>query len=252
MKAAAFKDHFSGHAGDYAARRPTYPPALAERLADLAPSRRVALDCACGNGQLALLLADRFERVVASDASAEQIRNARPHPGIDYRVAPAERSGLADASVDLVTVAQAAHWLDLDAFYAEVRRIARPGAIIALITYAPPAIEGPAGARLRRFYDETLEPFGPLERRLVADRYRTLPFPFDAIDLPDFEIEAEWGLADLIGYVETWSVARLIERAGRRDLLDSVFRDLEAGWGDPTAKRRAVWPLTVRAGRVSG
>lgn len=247
---ATFKDHFSSHAGDYAARRPTYPPALAEALAGLAPSRGLALDCACGNGQLATLLAERFDHVVATDASAEQIRMAAPHPRIGYRVAPAEASGLEEDSVDLVTVAQAAHWLDLDAFYAEVRRIARPDALLALITYAPPIIEGPAGDRLQRFYDETLEPFGPPERRLVANRYRDLPFPFEEVTLPEFTIEMHWSLGDLVGYVETWSVKRLIEKAGDGEVLDSFFRELGEAWGDADERKRAVWPLTVRAGRV--
>src|SRR5205823_14795537 len=121
----------AAHAGEYRRFRPTYPPRLFEVLADWSPALRLAWDCGTGNGQAALALAEWFERVIATDRSPEQIAQATPHPGIDYRVAPAEDSGLADSSVDLVTVAQAVHWFDLHRFYAEVRRVARPRALIA-------------------------------------------------------------------------------------------------------------------------
>jgi ubiquinone/menaquinone biosynthesis C-methylase UbiE len=131
----AFKDHFSSRAADYAAYRPTYPPELVDYLASVCPTSNLALDCGCGTGQLAVLLADRFKRVIATDASAQQIENTEPRERVTYRVAPAERSGLPDASADLVVAAQAAHWFDQPAFYAEARRVGRPGAILALVTY---------------------------------------------------------------------------------------------------------------------
>ena len=117
---STFKDHFSAASGRYAAYRPDYPAALFEWLAGLCDRHDTAWDCATGSGQAALGLAPHFRRVVATDASAEQVRHAVAHPSIDYRVAQAEDSGLADHSVDLVTVAQAAHWFDLPRFYAEV------------------------------------------------------------------------------------------------------------------------------------
>src|SRR5690606_7834750 len=125
MSNASFKDHFSSGSADYAAYRPTYPVALVQELARISPATRLALDCGCGTGQLSVLLADHFAEVLAIDASPTQIANATPHRGVTYRVSLAENSGLPDASVDLVTVAQAAHWLDLESFYAEVRRVAR-------------------------------------------------------------------------------------------------------------------------------
>ena len=142
MTDARFKDHFSSHAAGYAAHRPTYPPALVDFLADTAPGRSLALDCGCGTGQLSVPLARRFDRVVATDASASQIANAEMHERVEYRTAPAEQSGLPDASADLITVAQAAHWLDLDRFYTEARRVAKKEGILALITYGVLHVEG--------------------------------------------------------------------------------------------------------------
>jgi SAM-dependent methyltransferase len=142
MSNTPFKDHFSTHAAGYAAHRPRYPTALVEYLAEIAPSLHLALDCGCGTGQLSVRLASRFERVVATDASASQIANAEPHDRVEYRVAPAEKSGLPDGTVDLITVAQAAHWLDLDSFYGEVRRVARHDGVVALVTYGVLHVEG--------------------------------------------------------------------------------------------------------------
>ena len=131
---ATFKDHFSASAAGYAVHRPRYPDALVDFLAEQAPGHKLALDAGCGTGQLSVLLARRFRRVIATDASARQIEEAEPHPGIEYRVAPAEQSGLEDGSADLFTVAQAAHWFELSSFYEEVRRILRPGGSLIITT----------------------------------------------------------------------------------------------------------------------
>jgi len=178
---SAFKDHFSSASDRYAAFRPDYPAALYAWLAGLSTARDTAWDCATGSGQAALGLAPHFRRVVASDASAEQIRHAGPHPGIEYRVAPAEASGLADRSVDLVTVAQAAHWFDLPRFYAEVARVLKPGGVLALWGYGRMVLPGDMDAPFRRFYGETVGPYWPPERALIDDAYRSLDFPFAEI-----------------------------------------------------------------------
>jgi ubiquinone/menaquinone biosynthesis C-methylase UbiE len=121
-----FKDHFSPQASDYARFRPTSPRQMFQFLARLAPRHELAWDCATGSGQVAVPLADHFAHVIATDASAQQIANAEPHPRVKYRVAPAEQSGLVSGSVDLIMVAQALHWFDLDAFNAEARRVLKP------------------------------------------------------------------------------------------------------------------------------
>ncbi|WP_324748967.1 class I SAM-dependent methyltransferase [Sphingomonas sp. LY54] len=246
----AFKDHFSSHSADYAAHRPAYPDALADYLAGLAPDRRLALDCGCGSGQLSRLLGDRFERVVATDASAAQIAKAGPHPHVEYRVAPAEESGLAAGSVALVTAAQAAHWFDLDAYYAEVRRVGRSGAVAALISYGMAHIAPEIDRVVGRLHDETLAPFWPPERRHVEDGYRSLDFPFDEINAPRFAIELEWRLAGMLAYLDTWSAVRRMEQATGRGRFEAFAAELNAAWGDPAVIRRVTWPLALRVGRL--
>ncbi len=246
----AFKDHFSTRSGDYAEYRPTYPPALADYLASVAPGRGLALDCGCGTGQLSVLLAEVFARVVATDASAQQIENATPHQGIEYRVALAEQSGLADASADLVTVAQAAHWFDLDVFYAEVRRVLKPQGVIALITYGVIKTDGEAGRLIDTFYYDVIGPYWPPERRHVESGYRELAFPFVEIVSPDLAMAADWSLAETLGYVDTWSAVRNAEKALGREPYERFSAALSEAWGDPARRQTIRWPLNLRIGRV--
>ena len=112
----SFKDHFSKHAADYAKFRPRYPQELFAYLGSIAPSRQLAWDCGTGNGQAAVGLASVFDRVIASDASEKRIANAQSHETVEYRVAPAENSGIGSETIDLIMVAQALHWFDLDRF----------------------------------------------------------------------------------------------------------------------------------------
>ncbi|WP_088344752.1 MULTISPECIES: class I SAM-dependent methyltransferase [Rhodomicrobium] len=249
MTEPGFKDHFSARSADYAANRPDYPPELGAFLAGHAPGRSLALDCGCGNGQLSVLLADHFDRVAATDASAQQIAAAAPHPRIAYRVAPAEASGLAPGSADLIVAAQAAHWFDLDAFYAEARRVARPGALLALVSYGVLHVEGDAEPPMQAFYWRTLAPYWPPERRHVEDGYRSLPFPFAEIAQPGLAIERAWTRAQLMGYVETWSAVREAEKAVGRGPVDALAAALASIWPDGE-RRRVRWPLAVRAGRI--
>lgn len=245
-----FKDHFSTGSEDYAAFRPVYPFKLVDELAKVSPGRRLALDCGCGTGQLSTLLAERFEAVVATDASAAQIDKAEPHKRVTYRVALAEDSGLADGSVDLVTVAQAAHWLNLERFYEEVRRVAAPGGAVALIAYGMLSVDAEVDAVVGRFYEETVGPYWPPERRLVEEGYQSLPFPFAEVELPGLQMEAFWTLSGLLGYLRTWSASKAAQRALGFDPVSRVEAELRPAWDDSESQRRVVWPLSIRAGHV--
>lgn len=246
--ASSFKDHFSGNSKGYAAFRPRYPKALAAWLAGKAPARGLAWDAGCGTGQLSVLLAEHFQRVHATDASAEQIAAAEAHPHVDYATAPAEASGLATASADLVTVAQAAHWFDLPAFFAEVERVAKPGALVALISYGVFRIDVHLDPLLLGFHRGTLGDHWPPERRLVEDSYRGIAFPFREIAPPELAIETEWSLADFLGYVGTWSAVKRLREFGGEAALDRFAEAVALRWGDPERRRRARFPIAMRVG----
>lgn len=250
MPTAGFKDHFSVAAHQYDHFRPRYPAGLIDFLADAAPARDLAWDCATGTGQAAVALAGRFERVIATDASAAQVHHATRHPKVRYAVAPAEDCGLADASADLVTVAQALHWLDLGRFYAEVRRVARPGAVIAAWTYSLADADPVVDPLVAAFYAQ-MSPWWPPERSHVEDGYRNLEFPFRAIHTPDFEVLEAWPLARLLGYFSTWSAVNRCRRDTGEDPVEALGRRLAKVWGDPAEARPVRWPLHLRVGRVA-
>jgi SAM-dependent methyltransferase len=245
-----FADHFSSIARDYAAARPTYPPALFDWLASVAPARRSAWDCAAGNGQATLELARCFDAVTATDASAAQIGEAPAHPRVRYRVAPAEATGLPGRSVDLIVVAQALHWLDVDAFYTEVRRVLVPGGVLAVWCYGLQRLDDPAiDPLLEHFYGAVVGPFWAPERALVETGYRTLAFPFEELSPPPFEMALDWTLAELAAYLGTWSATARFRSERGYDPVEPFAAELAPLWGSSHGRRRVRWPLSLRIGR---
>lgn len=246
----AYKDHFSQAAADYAAYRPRYPDSLFAALAAHAPGRSLAWDCATGNGQAAVSLAAHFERVIATDASAAQLARATPHAAIEYRVATAEESGLPAGVADLITVAQAAHWLDLERFYAEARRVAVRDGVVALWGYPLMSVDGEIDPELRRYAHAVCGPYWPPERRLIDDEYRTIAFPFEPLEMPRLEIAAHLTLAQFVGYLRSWSATRGLIAARGTHAFDDAMAPIASAWGDPERARSVTWPLAVRAGRI--
>lgn len=251
MSGAGFKDHFSTVSRDYARFRPTYPDALFADLAALAPGRALAWDCGCGTGQAAGGLARHFERVIATDASAAQIGAAAPRDGVDFRVAPAEDSGLEDASADLILAAQAAHWFDLPRFYAQVRRVAKPAGVLALVTYQVFTIAPELDRLIDWFYRDVTGPYWPPERVHVERGYADLPFPFAEVPGPaGHDIVADLPLSQVVGMLDTWSGLKEYRRRTGRDPLPEAARALAEAWGDPETLRRVVWAVRMRVGIV--
>jgi len=244
-----FKDHFSRQAADYARFRPRYPEKLFRYLATIAPGKQLAWDCATGNGQAAVALAEVFERVIATDASESQIENAETHARIEYRIAPAENSGIESNCVDLITVAQALHWFELERFDTEARRVLKPRGVVAAWAYKLAQIEPAIDAVVNHYYSDVVGAYWPPERRLV-EKFEELVFSFPEIAAPPFQMVAEWNAEHLIGYLHTWSATQRFIAANQRDPLQDVEEDLRSAWGDAGQLRSVAWPLTMRVGRV--
>ncbi|MGH7700290.1 MAG: class I SAM-dependent methyltransferase [Gemmatimonadales bacterium] len=242
-------DDYADRAAAYAVHRPSYPPALVDFLADLTAQHTLAWDAGCGSGQLSVLLVARFERVVATDASAGQLAHARRQPNVLYRRARAETSGLPNGEVDLAVAAQAAHWFDLPAYYAEVRRVTRPGGVVALVTYGRMTVGDDVDPVIGAFYEGVLGRYWSPERRHVEQGYRSLPFPFEELAAPALEMRADWSAAQVLAYVDTWSAVRAMVRAEGSGPLGAFRRDLSRAWRAGTV-RRVTWPLAVRVGRA--
>jgi SAM-dependent methyltransferase len=244
-----FKDHFSGHADIYREARPTYPDELFAWLALQAPDTGLALDVGCGNGQATVSLAENFTRVIGTDPSANQIAAAEPRANIEYRVEPAEQSTLADASVSLVSVAQALHWFDHARFYAEVRRVLKPGGLFAAWTYADCSTGNAAIDRAKEhLYADLTGQYWPPERKHVDSGYQTLLFPFVEIAAPRLRMIAAWNVEQFLAYLRSWSASQRYLKANGVDPVALIEPDLRGAWG--AGAREVEWKFFVRGGKT--
>jgi len=244
-----FEDHFSTQSGLYAQYRPKYPNAIYAYLASIAPARSLVWDCGTGNGQAAVGLAQYFARVYATDASADQIARAYPHEKVEYHVERAETVSLDSASVDLVTVAQAVHWFDLDDFYREVKRVLKPGGVLAVWTYQLPEVSPQVDKALARYNYEVLADFWPPRIRHVQERYQALPFPFEEMAPPSFAMEERWDLDQMAGFLDSWSGTQKYREKRGRHPLEEIWAELAGDWKNEKEKRLIRWQLHFRIGR---
>lgn len=245
----AFADHFSPQAAAYRLHRPGYPPDLFDFLAGLAPSRDLAWDCGCGNGQAARDLALRFAHVIATDPSAAQLAQAGAVPNVTYREAAESDPNIPDGSVDIVTAAQAAHWFDASRFHGEVARVLKPGGVLALWTYGLPRIDAPVDACVQEFHTLTVGPYWPPGRYHVDTGYRHLPFPYGDLASPTFEHALHWSVEDLLQHLGTWSAVRYYREQNGTDPVARLRPALEAAWGAGATQRSVIWPISLRVGR---
>ncbi|MFF2082734.1 class I SAM-dependent methyltransferase [Nocardia sp. NPDC058176] len=234
----------------YAQYRPEYPDPLAEFLASLAPSADLAVDVGCGNGQLTTRLAPFFDQTIGIDPSASQLEHAQPGDRVSYLRAPAENLPVGEQRASLITAAQAAHWFDRAAFYAEVRRIAVDRAVLALVSYGVVELEPDLAERFHRFYHDEIGPYWPPERRLVDTGYADIEFPFDEHPAPPMRLTKQWTLDEFLGYLSTWSAVRRVDDAGNSEILRAFAADLAAVWGDPSTTRPIAWPVAMRLGSL--
>ncbi len=245
-----YADYFSDQSESYAAYRPGYPDELFRYLASLVDRPRLAWDAGTGSGQAARGLARHFDRVMATDASERQLAAAEPHPNITYQQAIASRTSLLDGSVDLATVAQALHWFDRDAYFAEATRVVRPGGVIAVWGYTWTRMALGLETIVSHFANETLGAWWTPERRLVDTEYREVTLPFPALETPVFTMRESWTLDQFLGYVGTWSAVRRYRIATGEDPIPSFGDQLREAWNNPESPRPMTWPIFLLACRV--
>jgi len=243
-----FVDRFAFASGEYASYRPHYPDALFDWLRRRLPNANWVWDCGTGSGQAAGALASTFPHIVASDPSISQLAHAERTERLSYVAMTAETCALADGSIDLVTVAQALHWFDRDAFFDEVKRVLVADGLLAVWSYGLGSIEPGVDEVLRHFHDVTVGPFWSPARRLVESGYAGIAFPFNEEKAPEMRMQASWTLEQLGGYLSTWSAVGKCRAVTGIDPLPALMRALTERWGAPQVARRITWPLRLRVG----
>jgi SAM-dependent methyltransferase len=242
------KDLFSGHASQYAAFRPTYPAELYEFLYSHVSSFENAWDAGTGNGQVARVLARRFKNVFATDISKRQLENAVIAENIFYWQT-GEQTTFSEKYFDLICVAQAIHWFDREKFYAEVKRVAKPTALIAVWGYGLLSINKEIDELLQDFYTRTIGSYWDKDRRLIDQQYKTISFPFRELECPAFSIHTEWNLQELHGYLTTWSSVQKFIEMHEVNSVDELISRIQPHW--KIDKQPISFPIFMRVGKVN-
>lgn len=250
----SFPDHFSAVAAQYASARPQYPAALFDWIASIAPARVLCWEAGCGSGQATRDLALRFDRVHAGDPSLAQIAQAPMIDNVDFVVEPGEHCALPDASADAACVAQALHWFDRDAYFAEVARVLKPGGVLVAWGYQDIVVPDALAIANASLQDAIL-PHWPPQRADVDAAYAGYDWQMllptaERIDSPAFELTAGWPLQRLLGYFASYSASKRHREATGRDIVADSAPEFARAWGD-RGDVPLRWPLFVHAFRTS-
>jgi len=240
------KDYFSSQSKLYATFRPTYPEELYEFIFQYVTEKKVAWDCATGTGQVANYLSSRFDEVYATDISQPQLDQAGKRTNIFYSICPAEKTPFQENQFNLITVAQALHWFDRDAFYSEARRVGKPGSLLAAWGYALLYIEPIIDEIIMDYYNHTVGPYWDNARKLVEEQYRTISFPFEEIQPPPFSIKVQWTINQLSGYLSSWSATQTYIKEKGHDPVSPFIKRLKKYWTKPDMT--VTFPLFARIG----
>lgn len=243
------KDLFSSNSENYQRYRPKYPDELFSYLSSLCEEHNLAWDVGTGNGQAALALAPYFEKIFASDGSANQIKYAPAHENISYIISSAEEAFMPALSADLITVAQAFHWFDHKAFLKEVLRVLKPHGVLAIWCYDLCKISPEIDEVIFQLYKNMLGPYWEKEREFVEQGYRHNPFLSNELNSPSFFLEAHWNFEQFKNYLATWSPIKKYKAHKGHDPLEKITPLLCARWGNPENVRHVRWKLFLRVGR---
>ncbi|PBQ30288.1 SAM-dependent methyltransferase [Sphingobacteriaceae bacterium] len=243
------KDNFSLQSEQYLKFRPGYPSALVKFLTEIVRTRESAWDCGTGNGQLAFELSKNFKQVYASDISESQVKEASAKANIQYLVESAEKTSFADNSFDLITVAQAIHWFNFAAFYAEAQRTIKRGGVLAVIGYGLLKTGTETDAVISELYGKVLGGYWDKERKYIDENYKTIPFPFEELIAPEFPNEYEWTFDQLIGYLQTWSAVKHYEKQKNENPVLTMLPELQKAWGAEIV-RKIKFPILLRLARI--
>lgn len=244
------KDLFSRQAELYAKYRPTYPKELYEYILSFVQEKNIAWDCATGNGQAAIVLADHFKKVIATDISPTQIEKAVKKENIEYLVCPAESTPFEENTFDLVTVAQAYHWIKWKEFKKEVTRVCKPNAVIAVWTYYNRTIDDEKiEEAVSDFYEHVTKPYWDYERKHVDEKYSTVEFEYELLPSKEFETVLHWKREDMLGYISSWSAVQKYITVNGYSPISIIEGKLKQLWPEAELKK-VVFPIYLKLGKI--
>ena len=207
----------TSHALKYSKYRPTYPKSLVDvllrYLSKYSCSRDTVVDVGCGSGQSTFQLEEHFDKCIGVDISAAQVKEAqeksklRPRENVTFSVGSATDIPVESNTVDLVTIAQAWHWIpQISSFYSECKRVLKPNGCLAVYGYGNVCLlNEAANAIVKDFYLNTLKGCWHSERSHIDNEYSEVVLPFKNTERHDLVMPKEMTLSDFMGYVSSWS-----------------------------------------------
>lgn len=226
------------HTKLYSKYRPSYPQTLIERIIFYLKQKHngpynLAVDVGCGTGQATKLFSPYFTHINAYDVSENQIKQARlvqTEANISFNVSSSESLPLADESVDLITVATAAHWFDLEKFYTECKRVLKINGVLAIFTNLIPRIINKNESleqtltQLINNYNHILQPYASDRMKYVMNRYKDINPTLEDVERDDsLYIDYMWTIDELIQYLRTYSCFQnYCEINSNNGLLDRI------------------------------
>ncbi|WP_430405056.1 class I SAM-dependent methyltransferase [Fluviicola sp.] len=239
------KDNFSHSSSNYAKFRPTYPKGVFAFLETILTGREHVWDCATGTGQVAENLVDLFDEIEATDLSENQLKNAVSHSKIQYSQQIAEETNFPDHHFDCITVGQAIHWFDFERFYQEAQRVLKPTGLLVVLGYGNIQVGNEEIQKvIWKLYSETLDGYWDPERHFIDENYQTIPFPFEEISHPEFQIKNTWNREQLLGYLNTWSGVKHYKDKHQINPIDLILPVIP-----PFDAVNVTFPVLMRIGK---
>ncbi|PVD31650.1 hypothetical protein C0Q70_07067 [Pomacea canaliculata] len=246
----------------YAKYRPTYGKEVFDTIINFCKetndSLSLAIDVGCGSGQSTIPLAKDFDKVIGIDVSVKQIENAPENlPNVSFRTGLAEDlSFLSDGTVDLVTVAQTLHWLDLKAFFGEVQRILKPGGSLVVYGYGLAVLDNSKALEVQNYiYRDVLGGYWDRGRDKIEEHYSSFSLPFPEWRRNDsFKIERSWTVDEYMGYLSSWSAWHTyLQDHPNSDAMELVRQRMKDvyGYGKEDSlqeKMKIYWPVFMLMG----
>ncbi len=153
----------------------------------------------------------------------------------------------------MITVAQAFHWFNVDAFFLEADRVLRKDGLIAIWTYNLLSIHPAIDDIIKHLYSVTLDKFWFKERTMVEEGYKAVVHPllstYREIVVPEFQMSTKWNLSQLMGYLSTWSAVKKYQKQTGINPLEQVHNQLLDLWRQPEKLKTVNWPLGIRLWR---